>query len=866
MLDFIPTFVSWWTESPLLASAVVLCVKASGILLLTAFVALTLRHLSAAKRHLLWAAGIVAAVILPFATLSLPSWRVPVRYVVSAPASPAAAPAASGLPLGTPPRADMTPRADIAPIAPEASVTGAAPTISVATPVGTVQATLGSRRPLWTPGTIGIVWLLGALASIWPLLAGVTARAKLENEATDLLPGPWERAVRSLRADGLVPSRVRIMASTDCETPMTWGFVRPIVLLPMHTTWHEDERRNALLHELAHVRRGDYVTKLVSRVLCTIYWFNPVAWIAARAERLAREQACDDAVLLTGSRPSLYAQQLLDVAYSTPSVMAVAALPMARRSNLSHRLRAILDGAHDRSPIGRRLAALTVGTVCAVVPPIATLTPDWVGSVKDMPNEQTEAPKATPPAPVQQLGLVQLMNGQQPAVLVTTQTPGQQQGVCVPAGRKPAASITVHDGSSNSTKILRVKWDNGTCRIELNARGEFTLSPNADDVVTLSSRGFFEVEQDDGRTERRVRLERDGSEITRTYWVDRRQVPWNAEAAEWFAQTIVTLDRRTAFAVDTRLPLLLRRGGVDAVLAEVALMQSTYPQRVYYTKLIEVQRLTPQQLAQVLEAASRNFDSGYEKTELLLTVAKQPAFGDQLHLAYAQMAKGIASDYEKRRALSALLSRSDLKPEVVRSMLEATEGMKSDYELAELLIGIERRYAIDANTRPYYVRALSTIQSDYEQRRVLSTVTKNGGLSAGITHEIIAVAGRSMKGYELAEYLIEVASKGTLDQAASTEFFAATKNVGSDYERKRVLETLLKKGDLSRTVQEGILTSAATIESDYECAELLIAFARAVKVDDTLRPAYEKAAATIKSDYEYGRAMSAVRRFAERQN
>jgi hypothetical protein len=581
----------------------------------------------------------------------------------------------------------------------------------------------------------------------------------------------------------------------------------------------------------------------------------------------------------------LYAQQLLEVAHGQPRQIMAAALTMARRSNLSRRLRAILENEHDRSPTGRRFSAVALGAAFALVPPLAAMSPEWVRvvppspEIKQVPNAEVATPSLLTPqrgdsgAPSEFVIDVRPDPVQPPpaappaglsVALPTHGLAAPQQAVCSPNAKRSSTNIQSNSDGSRGTRRWQVRWSDGVCRIELDARGDFTLSPNADDVVGIASGGYFDLEHDDGRVERRVRIVRgNGGDLERTYWVNGDRTAWDSEAARWLGETLILLDRRTAFAVDVRLPMLLQRGGVEAVLTEVAQMTSTYPQRIYYTKMFARASVTTEQLVRVLETASRNFDSGYEKAELLLAVAKQRSFAEPAHLAFAQMARGIESDYEKRRALSALLSRDDLKPDVVRTMLEATDGMKSDYELAELLISIDRRYAADASTRPFYVRAVSTIQSDYEQRRVLTTIMRAGELDATTTGEILRAAGRSMKGYELAEFLVQVSDKGTLNEATSTEYFNATANVGSDYERRRVLTTLVKKGQLTRGVIEGILTAAGTINSDYECAELLVTVARSTKIDDALRPAYEKAAASINSDYEYGRAMSAVRRSAQ---
>ena len=79
---------------------------------------------------------------------------------------------------------------------------------------------------------------------------------------------------------------------------MTAGWLRPTILLPRDAgEWNEAERRNALVHELEHVRRADWAIQVVARVACGLYWFHPLAWAAWRRMALDAERACDDAVL-----------------------------------------------------------------------------------------------------------------------------------------------------------------------------------------------------------------------------------------------------------------------------------------------------------------------------------------------------------------------------------------------------------------------------------------------------------------------------------------------------------------------------------------------------------------------------------------
>jgi len=170
--------------------------------------------------------------------------------------------------------------------------------------------------------------------------------------------------------------------------PMTFGVLRPTVLLPEEARgWSEERRRVVLLHELGHVLRGDAATHLVARAALALYWWNPLAWTMWRGFLKERERATDDVVLGAGTAASDYAGHLLEIARTMQARQASAAagVAMARRSQLEGRLLAILDGRTARGQ--QRRAA----TVAAVVAAIAIMAP--VAAVR----AQSQAEQNPPP-------------------------------------------------------------------------------------------------------------------------------------------------------------------------------------------------------------------------------------------------------------------------------------------------------------------------------------------------------------------------------------------------------------------------------------------------------------------------------------
>ncbi len=107
-----------------------------------------------------------------------------------------------------------------------------------------------------------------------------------------------------------------------------------------------------LRHELAHIRRGDWIVQIAGELLRTAYWFNPLLWIACARLRQESEQACDDEVLTSGVAGPDYATHLVELARLLKAEAAprLPAPAIARSSSLERRVRAMLDARLTRTP------------------------------------------------------------------------------------------------------------------------------------------------------------------------------------------------------------------------------------------------------------------------------------------------------------------------------------------------------------------------------------------------------------------------------------------------------------------------------------------------------------------------------------
>ena len=325
-----------------------LAVRSALLLALAWGLTAVLRRASAATRHFVWTCAFAAVALAPLAAWLAPGWRVAPPAAVASWASAAAASPA------------------LRPALPAGSEGGSPPPALIRGAGGS------SRMPAVELGTVALgVWAAGTVVLLLHALAGLLSAWRLRRSAAP----PDARSLAELRdlaaACGVAPPAMG--ESAAIASPVVCGLWRPAVLLPPAArAWPAELRRAVLLHELAHVRRRDCLTQLLAQLVRAVYWFDPLAWVAARRLRVERERACDDFVLAAGTAGSAYAGHLLAIAQSRQparlSPLAGSALAMARRSQLEGRLMAILDPAVRRSPARASRGAAAVLTVLVAIP------------------------------------------------------------------------------------------------------------------------------------------------------------------------------------------------------------------------------------------------------------------------------------------------------------------------------------------------------------------------------------------------------------------------------------------------------------------------------------------------------------------
>lgn len=216
--------------------------------------------------------------------------------------------------------------------------------------------------------TILFAWCVGAMLCMLRMVTGWWYIGRMKREAI-FMSGEWRDRLQQLTQTLKINRVVSLAESVRITTPMVIGFIKPVVLIPveMISGLTTEQIETIFIHELAHIKRHDYVINIIQSVIEAIFFFNPFVWALSNIIRREREYCCDDAVVKQGSRFA-YARALARLEERRLS-KAMFALSLAENKNqLLNRIKRIMEkSGKNYSGKNRYIPALMViaGLVCA---------------------------------------------------------------------------------------------------------------------------------------------------------------------------------------------------------------------------------------------------------------------------------------------------------------------------------------------------------------------------------------------------------------------------------------------------------------------------------------------------------------------
>ncbi|MBC8468462.1 MAG: carboxypeptidase regulatory-like domain-containing protein [Planctomycetes bacterium] len=243
-----------------------------------------------------------------------------------------------------------------------------------------------SVTPLSWQGAVFLIWLTVVMAMILLLLQraifvrGLVAQAK---EANDVMADMLE----SCRSSMSVKRKLGLKIFANAASPAVCGLFRPVILVPQNlaSSLTVGQLRAVLLHELAHIKRGDLFVNLAQTVLQIIYFYNPLLWLANCIIRRIREQAVDEMVLVAmGENAPQYPQTLVSVAklaFKRPVLSLRLIGVVESKSALAGRIKHILNRPMPKKAKLGIIGLLVIIIIGAILLPMASSMPGPPGLV-----------------------------------------------------------------------------------------------------------------------------------------------------------------------------------------------------------------------------------------------------------------------------------------------------------------------------------------------------------------------------------------------------------------------------------------------------------------------------------------------------
>jgi beta-lactamase regulating signal transducer with metallopeptidase domain len=740
-----------------------------------------------------------------------------------------------------------------------------------------------------------VFWLLGVSVLTLRLIGGWLWIQRMKSHGTVAARESVRDAAKRLARRLHIGRRIQLFEASTVDVPTVVGWLKPVVLLPAGAIagLSAQQLEAILAHELAHIRRHDYLVNLLQTVIETLLFYHPAVWWLSHRIRIEREHCCDDLAVSLCGDPVAYARALADLEQLRGSSGHLALA--ATGGSLLMRVRRLLGAPTHAGPRPGWLAAtlaivVMTGIALAALDRERATDADAVdGSMFGQnPPPVPPVPPAAPQPPVPATPVMGL-----PAVVPTAppqplQSPAPAQPPAAPAPPQPAlfefgpvppapaaapappvsppppAAAYPPALAPPAMQPMLPPAPPSVAAPPLSPATEAPMMPPmppaaAPPAPPANAAPMIQPTPPAPAPPPVVAHAPAPAAQRRTSTRDQRSgnFTWsnNGEKLEvnYRGDFEFTDDDADVRSISPGGWLRIRETGFRGSHAvEFMADGSGNITRRYWSGNSE-RPFEPEGrkwVAQMLPRFIRQTGIGAERRVARILQARGPA-GVLAEIAL------VEGSYAKRIYFTELL-KSPLDAKTVQQVLaQAGRDIQSDFELASLLISVDRLLTDDA-TRQAYLDAARTIESDFEMRRVLSASLKEGTLPPRLLASLLEGSTAIDSDFEQASLLVEVAKGHALDATTRPPFFKALSMVEGDFEHRRVLSAVMDRSEQPAETVVAVLDSVQHVSSDFEAASLLVQVAGARAIEGALRAPFFKAAGAVGSAHERGRVLIAV--------
>lgn len=763
---------------------------------------------------------------------------------------------------------------------------------------GKVPGTFGGGVPAALATWLVLGWAVGVLFLTLRLFSGwMWVRHLRTHGALDARASILESA-RRLARQLHVSRTLLVLESSIVDVPTVVGWLRPIILLPASALsgLSPVQLEAVLAHEIAHIRRHDYLVNLLQTLVETLLFYHPAVWWVSKQIRVERENCCDDLAVSLCGDPLEYAQALADLEQLRAPGGRLATLPMAANGgSLLHRVRRLLGApSHEgRGPgwLAGAVSVLLIVTIAGIV--VGAIDRQARHAAGDDQHSQDRSAGSIPDAI------------QQTATDV-------QQGADALRRRADELRRSADDLRRDMDALLRSADEMRRDAEDLRRRAPSAVDAVRDMTESLTRdvlRGVrtlgMELHEAFPQIPPPPPLPPAPAEAPEppapAHWPSPPEFPAAPQLAsppefpsapefpappefphhpdlpappEFPSPAAGPLPRGPAWRLERPLPPPpVAPAPAPAVPPALHFLEGPLPSPAHLAPRPELS-IEPQR-SRTSRQSSGNFTWSNDGDKLQVNYRGEIEFTDDdvdvkslspdgwLRIRRTSKGEPVGHTVEFQADASGNIQRKFWVGSTERPF--DPEGRKW---LAQVLPRFIRQTGIGAPARvariykskgaPGVLAEISLIEGSWAKRTYFSELLKTPGLDARTVQQALAQAGREIDSdFELASLLISADRFLTLDDATRKAYLEAARTIESDFEMRRVFSSALKKGPMPPAALMALLDGSLSIDSDFEQASLLVDVAKA-SLDDTNRGAFFKAVGTIGSDFEQRRVLSAV--------
>jgi len=236
---------------------------------------------------------------------------------------------------------------------------------------------------------VSFTWFIGVLLLTFRLAGGMRVIHGIRRQGVSPLSAEWEERMQVLAHRVGLHRSVTYLQSNTVRVPIVIGVLRPVILIPamIISGLPAEQLETIIVHELAHIKRNDFLINIVQSIMEALFFYHPVVWIISENVRQEREKCCDDYAVKVCGKVSLYIRALACLSEMQISSVIPSVAITGNKKSIIHRVERLINNKKMKNNTTERLfagLALVISVLVITLSTGATLKPSSFAQMESM--------------------------------------------------------------------------------------------------------------------------------------------------------------------------------------------------------------------------------------------------------------------------------------------------------------------------------------------------------------------------------------------------------------------------------------------------------------------------------------------------